>query len=132
VPEPLGRGLLPGSVTGTYAGDDIRRSMPRFNPPHLGVNLALSQAFGRLAAEAGCTPAQLALAWLLRRAAHVIPIPGTTSEVHLEDNVGACDVRLSADQWAHVEASIDARRVSGARYPETVLREIDADESRPS
>ena len=129
--SPLGRGLLAGSVTGAYAEDDIRHSLPRFNSPHLDGNLALARAFARLAGEAGFTPAQLALAWLLQRAPHVIPIPGTTSIAHLEDNLGACGVQASPDLWARVEDCIDARQVSGARYPEAVLREIDADADEP-
>jgi hypothetical protein len=131
--SPLARGFLADSVPDpqTLASGDLRRSMPRFQPPHWQQNLALLPAYRALAAEAGCTPAQLALAWLLQKAAHIVPIPGTTSVQHLEENVRAAAVRLSPDVVAHVEQLVNPATVNGPRYPDATQREIDTEELPP-
>lgn len=128
--SPLGRGFLGGGVTdpGTLEPKDLRRTMPRFQPPHWAANAALLPAYRALAAEAGCTPAQLALAWLLQKAPHVVPIPGTTSLAHLEENVRAVDVRLAPELVARLETLVNARTVSGPRYPAATQAEIDTEE----
>jgi aryl-alcohol dehydrogenase-like predicted oxidoreductase len=126
--SPLSRGLLAGTVNGVYEPGDIRRTMPRFNAPHLDANLALARAFKSLARDAATTPAQLALAWLLDKHAHIIPIPGTTSLNHLEENLSASSVRLTADLRRRLEDLINAETVRGARYAEVVQREIDTEE----
>jgi aryl-alcohol dehydrogenase-like predicted oxidoreductase len=94
--SPLGRGFLGGSLRDVSALDakDIRRSMPRFAPDNYAANRKLFDAYAALAAEAGCTPAQLALAWLLARDARVVPIPGTISPAHLLENLGAAQIEL--------------------------------------
>lgn len=129
--SPLARGFLTDAVPApaAFSPQDIRRGMPRFQAPHFGANLQLLEEYGRLAREAGCTRAQLALAWLLQKAAHVVPIPGTTSSAHLEENVGAAQVRLSANLVARLERLINSSTVSGARYPPQTQEEIDTEET---
>jgi aryl-alcohol dehydrogenase-like predicted oxidoreductase len=126
--SPLSRGLLAGGARGPFSPGDIRAGMPRFKPPHHAANLALADAFAELAAEAGCRPAQLALAWLLDKAPHVIPIPGTTSPAHLEENMTAPAVRLTPDLRDRIETLINPTTVQGPRYPAATQAEIDTEE----
>ena len=128
--SPLGRGFLAGGVTdpATLTAKDLRRDMPRFMPPHFSVNLQLLAPYRALAREAGCTPAQLALAWLLHKAPHLIPIPGTTSLVHLEENLGAARVRLDAGLLARMETLINPATVSGERYNAAAQGDVDTEE----
>ena len=128
--SPLGRGFFAGSVAepASLAEGDLRRSLPRFQPPHWDRNAALLPAYRALADEAGCTPAQLALAWLLHKAPHIVPIPGTTSIDHLEQNVRAAEVRLSPNVMARLEALVNPGTVSGARYPQATQQEIDTEQ----
>jgi aryl-alcohol dehydrogenase-like predicted oxidoreductase len=129
--SPLGRGFLAGAVRdpAELMEGDLRRNMPRFQAPHFARNLALQGALAGLASEAGCTSAQLALAWLLHKAPHVIPIPGTTSLAHLRENVAACDVRLGPTMVQRLERLINAATVSGARYAAETQAEIDTEET---
>ncbi len=127
--SPLGRGFLANGIPDPrdFVEKDIRRAMPRFNPPHFGRNRKLLDEFNKVAWEAGCTPAQLALAWLLAKAPYVLPIVGTTSIAHLEEDVAASNVRLSADTLQALERLINAETVSGPRYPPETLAEIDTE-----
>ncbi|MFT4193348.1 aldo/keto reductase [Ottowia sp.] len=129
--SPLGRGFLAGALPDQAAVDalpekDIRRPMPRFTPGHFARNLALLARIKAIAAEAGCTPAQLALAWVLHQGEDILPIPGTRSVAHLHENLGAADVRLSAEVLAQVDALAVA--VSGHRYAEQARREVDTED----
>jgi len=128
--SPLGRGFLAGGVTdpAALAPKDLRRDMPRFAEPHLSVNLKLLAEFRRLAQDAGCTPAQFALAWLLHKAPHVVPIAGTTSIAHLEQNLGAARVQLDEQLLARAQALINPATVSGARYNAVAQRDVDTEE----
>ncbi len=128
--SPLGRGFLTGTLRdpAMLESKDIRRPMPRFAPEAYAKNLALLERFAALAREVGCTPAQLALAWVLSRGDHVIPIPGTTSVPHLLDNLGAADISLAPDQLGQLDALINQRTVTGARYPAATQAEIDTEE----
>jgi aryl-alcohol dehydrogenase-like predicted oxidoreductase len=128
--SPLGRGFLAGGVTdpSTLLPKDLRRDMPRFAEPHFAANARLLAPLRALAQQAGCTPAQLALAWLLHQAPHVIPIPGTVAIAHLEENLGAARVALDADLIARVEALINPASVSGARYNAAAQADIDTEE----
>jgi aryl-alcohol dehydrogenase-like predicted oxidoreductase len=128
--SPLTRGFLPGGVASpeALAPNDIRRGMPRFTEPHFTANLRLLGPYRALAREAGCTPAQLALAWLLHKAPHVIPIPGTTSIAHLEENVAAASIRLGAELIGRLEALITPESVSGPRYSAATQAESDTEE----
>jgi aryl-alcohol dehydrogenase-like predicted oxidoreductase len=128
--SPLGRGFLADAVRDAenLEPKDIRRSMPRFQGESLRSNLELLPEFRALAARANCTPAQLALAWLLKKDPRVLPIPGTSSPSHLEENVGAASVQLSDDLFAAAGALINTRTIHGARYPAAALAEVDSEE----
>ena len=102
--------------------------MPRFQAGHFEKNLHLLDAFSAAAREQGCTMGQLALAWLLARAPHVIPIPGTTRIDHLRENLGALDVRLAPEMAARLDGLINPRTVSGPRYNAATLPEIDTED----
>jgi aryl-alcohol dehydrogenase-like predicted oxidoreductase len=127
--SPVARGFLCDAVHDVtkLEAKDIRRTMPRFDPEHHARNLELLPAYKELAREAGCTPAQLALAWLLQRGENVIPIPGTTNVDHLREDLAAADVRLAPDLVARVEKLINQQTVSGNRYSEQANREVDAE-----
>ncbi len=128
--SPVGRAFLTGRLldVATLDAKDIRRSMPRFDPAHYAANLALLPAYQTLALEAGCTPAQLALAWLLTRGEHVIPIPGTASRDHLGEDLAAADVVLDAGVLARVDALINQRTVHGGRYSVQSQSEVDTEQ----
>jgi aryl-alcohol dehydrogenase-like predicted oxidoreductase len=127
--SPLTRGFLCGELldVSTLDAKDIRRSMPRFTPENYAENLKLLPGYLALAKEAGCTPAQLALAWLLQKAEHIVPIPGTTSVPHLLDDLGAVEVKLSAEIIAKVEVLINQRTVVGNRYNAQSNLEVDTE-----
>ena len=101
--------------------------MPRFAPDNYAANLKLLPAYMGLAQEAGCSPSQLALAWLLHKGEDLIPIPGTTSVEHLHDDLGAVNVKLSADLIARVEDLINERTVVGDRYNAQANSEVDTE-----
>ena len=131
--SPVARGFLAGALPDLAAiaalpEKDIRRTMPRFAPEHHAKNLALLEAYRQIAAEVGCTPAQLGLAWLLHQGDDILPIPGTRSEAHLRENMGAVDVALSADVLARLDALVNPRTVSGHRYGEQARREVDTED----
>jgi aryl-alcohol dehydrogenase-like predicted oxidoreductase len=105
--------------------------MPRFSPENYARNLVLLAPYKALAREAGCTPAQLALAWLLRKAPHIIPIPGTTSVEHLHEDLAAADVVLPDEVVAGLEALINQQTVNGHRYGEQSRSEVDTEDFRP-
>lgn len=127
--SPVARGFLGGSVTDpdALAEKDIRRNMPRFQADHWPANAALLPAWLALAAEAGCTPAQLALAWLLSRGDHVVPIPGTTSVDHLRENLATVDLVVDGALLARAGGLIDTATVSGPRYNAAQAVEVDAE-----
>jgi aryl-alcohol dehydrogenase-like predicted oxidoreductase len=128
--SPVARGFLTGRLRDVSGFDqkDIRRGMPRFEPARYAANLELLRGVEPLAREAGCTMAQLALAWLLARGAHVVPIPGTTSVAHLEENVAAADVTLPQPTIARLDELINQHTVAGARYNAATQAEIDTEE----
>lgn len=127
--SPVARGYLCGEPIDVSALDakDIRRAMPRFSEENYAANLQLLPAYHALAKEAGCSPAQLALAWLLQKAPHIIPIPGTTSVDHLRDDLGASNVTLDAALIARVEALINQHTVTGPRYNPQGTSEVDTE-----
>jgi aryl-alcohol dehydrogenase-like predicted oxidoreductase len=128
--SPLGRGFLTGVLRDVRHLDakDIRRAMPRFSPENYAANLRLLDEVQTVAREAGCTLAQLALAWLLQRGEHIVPIPGTTRMAHLEENLGALQVRLTPEQCERVERAVNPRTVVGPRYNRATLAEVDTEE----
>ncbi|MEO8249448.1 MAG: aldo/keto reductase [Burkholderiales bacterium] len=127
--SPVARAFLTGKLTDVSNLDtkDIRRSMPRFDPATYAKNLTLLLPYLELAREVGCTPAQLALAWLLHRGPHIIPIPGTTSREHLAEDMAAADVQLGADAMARLDAMINQQNVVGPRYNSQSQSEVDTE-----
>jgi aryl-alcohol dehydrogenase-like predicted oxidoreductase len=127
--SPVGRGFLCGTPidVSTLDAKDIRRAMPRFAPEVNAANQQLLVPYNALAQQAGCSPAQLALAWLLHKAPHIIPIPGTTSVAHLMDDLGAAALTLSPETIAAVESLINHNTVSGDRYNAQANSEVDTE-----
>ena len=126
--SPVGRGFLCGPLdVNALDAKDIRRAMPRFSPVNYSQNAALLPAYLALAAEVGCTPAQLALAWLLHQGDDILPIPGTTQVEHLRDNIAAADISLSPQMLSRLDALMHDRLVVGSRYNEQGNREVDTE-----
>jgi len=124
--SPLGRGFLTGRF---HSPDDLepgdfRRNNPRFQGANFQKNLDVVAQVGALAKEKGCTPAQLALAWLLAQGDHIVPIPGTTRRARLEENAGAVDVALDAADLARIEAVAPVGFAAGTRYDEAGMRTV--------
>jgi aryl-alcohol dehydrogenase-like predicted oxidoreductase len=111
----------------TLDAKDIRRAMPRFAPETYAQNLRLLDAYRSLAHELGCTASQLALAWLLHKAPHIIPIPGTTRVDHLLDDLGALQVALTPDHMARLDTLIHQGNVVGGRYNAQGSAEVDTE-----
>ncbi|NMM21686.1 MAG: aldo/keto reductase [Rhodoferax sp.] len=128
--SPVARGFLCGQLhdVSTLDAKDIRRTMPRFAPDNYAANLKLLPAYNAVAKDVGCSPSQLALAWLLHKAAHIIPIPGTTSLSHLGEDLAAADVRLSPATLAKLDALINQNTVVGSRYNALGNSEVDTEE----
>lgn len=127
--SPLARGFLCGTVEPEAFDDgDIRRNMPRFKAPNFTQNQQLLVAFKTLANEAGCTAGQLALAWVLSRGDNIIPIPGTRSIAHLEENVQAAELTIDAALLQRAGEIINQSTVHGPRYPAPTQAEIDTEE----
>lgn len=126
--SPVARGLLAGAIRDDcYVPGDIRTMMPRFVEPQLSHNLVLVAAFEALAREAGVTPAQLALAWVLSRGPHVIALPGTRSIAHLEENVATLRKPVDADVLARVDGMFPVEAIRGPRYPAALQVQIDTE-----
>ena len=128
--SPVARGYLSGRLHDVQQLEpkDIRRQMPRFAPDNYATNMRLLDAVVAMAQEVGCTPAQLALAWLLHQGDDVVPIPGTTQREHLIENLGAAAVTLTAEQVTRLGALLHDRRVAGARYNTTTQSEVDTEQ----
>ncbi|MDR0489859.1 MAG: aldo/keto reductase [Oscillospiraceae bacterium] len=125
--SPIARGFLSNAVADpeTLPKGDLRRNMPRFAAENYKENRALLSKYLSIADEVGCTPSQLALAWLLHRPWAVCPIPGTTSITHLRENAGAAEVKLSQEVTQRLEQLINSETISGARYNEVTMAELD-------
>jgi aryl-alcohol dehydrogenase-like predicted oxidoreductase len=128
--SPTARAFLTGTLrdVSTLDAKDIRRGMPRFYPENYARNLPLLDGYAQIARDAGCSPAQLAIAWVLSRGEHVIALPGTTSLAHLEENLGAARVDLGAGLLQRLDALINRQTVVGARYNPATQAEIDTEE----
>ena len=124
--SPLGRGFLTAKITSLddLADNDWRRSMPRFEQENFGRNLELVERIKALAARKGCSPAQLALAWVLAQGDDIVPIPGTKRRRYLEENIGALDVHLAPDELAEIDAILPAGAAAGSRYSAPGMRTI--------
>jgi aryl-alcohol dehydrogenase-like predicted oxidoreductase len=127
--SPVARAFLTGKFLdpSTLEEKDIRRQMPRFEPANYAKNLALLPEYRRVADEAGCTPAQLALAWLLAKGDHILPIFGTRQPEHLDENAGSDSVRLDGSIVARLDALINQQSVAGPRYNAATQEEIDTE-----
>jgi aryl-alcohol dehydrogenase-like predicted oxidoreductase len=122
--SPLGRGFLSGGIQSPddLDPDDYRRFSPRFQGENFQRNLDLVRAVQQIAADKGCTPSQLALAWVLAQGEDIVPIPGTKRRAYLEENVAALDVELTPEDLARIDAVVP--RPAGDRYDETGMRSL--------
>ncbi len=116
--SPLGRGFLTGRITSLdeLGADDFRRRTPRFERENFERNLRLVERLREIAAEKDCAAGQLALAWLLARGPHLIPIPGTKRRKYLEENAGAAALQLDARDLARIDAALPPGAAAGERY----------------
>ena len=126
--SPLGRGFLTGAIhnTGELAADDWRRQNPRFQDGNIDRNQALVQAVRELAQERECTPAQLALAWLLHRGADIVPIPGTRRIARLDENAAATRIDLTLNEQRRLDDVLAQHEVAGTRYPAASMASVNA------
>ncbi|MDP6603533.1 MAG: aldo/keto reductase, partial [Rhodospirillales bacterium] len=124
--SPLGRGFLTGSVTGPddFVGDDRRTTMPRFEADNLRKNVELLRPIEAMAAAKGCTPAQVAMSWVLGSDEPVIPIPGAKSRHHLEDNALALDIAFDAAEREALTRAFPLGVAAGARFDDRQIRQI--------
>jgi len=126
--SPLARGFLAGSITNDdYRPGDIRLNMPRFVEPALSENLPLFDRFRAIAEGAGCTPAALALAWLLAQDERIVPIPGTRSIAHFDENMRSLHVSVDSATLAAVDALFPPNMVKGPRYSAAAQAQIDTE-----
>jgi aryl-alcohol dehydrogenase-like predicted oxidoreductase len=123
---PLGRGLLTADIAdpATLTDGDTRKRQPRYAGDNLAHNRALAQKVEAIAKRKGCTPAQLALAWVLAQGPDVIPIPGTKQKKRLLENIGALDVKLSDAEVAEISNAVPAGSAKGTRYPEAQMASL--------
>ncbi len=125
--SPLGRGFLTGRFKAIedLPADDYRRHSPRFQGENFARNLRLVDEVAAIAKEKGCTPSQLALAWVLARGEDVVPIPGTKRREYLEENVAAADVRLTAGELARIDRVLPPGAAAGERYAAPAMQALD-------
>jgi aryl-alcohol dehydrogenase-like predicted oxidoreductase len=124
--SPLGRGFLTGQIQRfeDLEPDDYRRHSPRFQGENFQKNLDLVKRLGEIAAAKKCTPAQLALAWVLAQGDDLVPIPGTKRRKYLEENVGALNVELTADDLRRIDEVAPKGAAAGLRYPEAMMASV--------
>ncbi len=122
--SPLGRGIFGGEIKGeeSFSETDRRRDHPRFQGENLEKNLKLVAPVTEIAEARGCHPAQIAIAWLLSRGEHIVPIPGTRRIDHLDSNAAAVDIELSADELATLDIALPAGSTAGTRYPAGAMK----------
>lgn len=122
--SPLGAGFLTGKIDATtkFEANDFRNAVPRFSVEAREANQVLVDIVKRVAERKGASPAQVALAWLLAQKPWIVPIPGTTKLHRLEENLGAVDLRLAADELKDITASLETIKVQGERLPEAALK----------
>ncbi|MCG9595912.1 aldo/keto reductase [Vibrio sp. Isolate25] len=126
--SPLGRGFLTGRIQSErdFSHNDARKALPRFTSENLKANQPLSDAVKYLAMEKACSPAQIALAWLLAQGDDIVPIPGTKQLKYLEDNLGSVNVRLTPQDEAILEKAIDGFKPVGERYTPEGMKGVNA------
>jgi aryl-alcohol dehydrogenase-like predicted oxidoreductase len=126
--SPLGRGFLTGAITdpNDLGPADFRKErFPRLAPGAFDRNLVLVERVRAIAKRKGCTPGQLALAWVIAKGEDIVPIPGTKRQKYLEENGAAVDIHLTPDEIAEIEAAVPQQEIAGERYTEAALRAID-------
>jgi len=124
---PLGRGFLTGSVKRAeeYPESDYRHNDPRYQGENFDANMRAASAVREVAEQKGASPGQIALAWLLHKGPDIVPIPGTKRRQYLEENVGAADVSLSAEEMSRLDAALSPENVAGPRYTEKQMATVD-------
>src|SRR5438132_8685476 len=124
---PLGRGFLTGSVKRAedYPESDYRHNDPRYQGENIDANMRAASAVREVAEQKGATPGQIALAWLLHKGPNIVPIPGTKRRQYLEENVGAADLSLSAEEMSRLDAALSPENVAGPRYTEKQMATVD-------
>jgi aryl-alcohol dehydrogenase-like predicted oxidoreductase len=124
---PLGRGFLTGAAKRAeeYPEGDFRRGDPRYQGENFDANVSAASAVRELATRRYVTPGQIALAWLLHKGNDIVPIPGTKRRKYLEENVAATDVRLTRDEMATLDAALAPEKISGPRYGERMMAQVD-------
>jgi aryl-alcohol dehydrogenase-like predicted oxidoreductase len=124
--SPLGRGFLTGQITRfeDFAPDDYRRQSPRFQGENFQRNLRLVERVREIAALKGCTPSQLALAWVLAQGTDIVPIPGTKRRVYLEENLGALNLHFTPDELNRINWAFPPDAATGKRYPEAMMSSV--------
>ncbi|HMD06694.1 MAG TPA: aldo/keto reductase [Candidatus Acidoferrum sp.] len=124
--SPLGKGFLTGKIDEktTFDNSDFRNIVPRFSPEARKANQAVVDLLGRIAEQKKATPAQIALAWLLAQKPWIVPIPGTTKVSRLEENLGAVNTILTADDLREIDSAASKIKVEGARYPEHLQKMV--------
>ncbi len=124
--SPLGKGFLTGKIDEktTFDSSDFRNIVPRFSPEARKANQAVVDLLSRIAEQKKATPAQIALAWLLAQKPWIVPIPGTTKVSRLEENLGAVNIKLTADDLREIDSAASKIKVEGARYPEHLQKMV--------
>jgi aryl-alcohol dehydrogenase-like predicted oxidoreductase len=126
--SPLGRGFLSGEIKrfDDLAADDYRRFQPRFQGENFDRNLRLVERIGEMATAKGCTPSQLALAWVMARGDDIVAIPGTKRRRYLEENLAAAEIPLGAEDLARIDEIAPRGAAAGTRYPEAFMKHLNA------
>jgi aryl-alcohol dehydrogenase-like predicted oxidoreductase len=124
--SPLGKGFLTGKIdeNTTFDSGDFRNIVPRFTPEARKANQGLVELVRKMAEQKKATPAQIALAWLLAQKPWIVPIPGTTKLARLEENIGAVEIQLTADDLREIDSAASKITIQGARYPEHLQRMV--------
>jgi len=124
---PLGRGFLTGSVkrADEYPEGDFRRNDPRYKSENFDANMRAASAVREVARRKGATAGQIALAWLLHKGTDIVPIPGTKRRRYLDENVGAANISLSAQELRELDTALGPEKISGPRYSEKQLAQVD-------
>jgi aryl-alcohol dehydrogenase-like predicted oxidoreductase len=124
--SPLGKGFLTGAINENTKFDstDFRNIVPRFSTEARKANQAMVDLLASIAQEKEATPAQIALAWLLSQKPWIVPIPGTTKLHRLEENLGAVEIELTANDLAQIEEAASKIEIEGARYPEHLQKRV--------
>ena len=124
--SPLGKGFLTGKIDEktTFDSSDFRNIVPRFSPEARKANQAVVDLLGRIAEQKKATPAQIALAWLLAQKPWIVPIPGTTKVLRLEENLGGANIKLTTEDLTEIDSAASKIKVEGARYPEHLQKMV--------